>query len=184
MYRRFLLSTAVAVVLFLGVSSMQEKAEATTPSTANWFSWRLTSVAPRVLNNTGWYIGDALWAWNNGSRMGPYEVSSAPDFYLDTAYEVSGYWAWVEYVRRGVTVCGGRSYGDTGNCNYTTQRGEWGQIKFNTYWSLTQVEKTWLVLHELGHVFGLKHHSGTLMNGSYTSYWDMSHVDYHLGAHY
>jgi hypothetical protein len=184
MYRHLLSAAILVAVMAFGLTSSGPFAKATTPSTANWFSWRLDTSGPSVKNNTGWYIDDALWAWNYASRMSPYEVSLGPDFYLDTAYEVSGYWAWVEYVRRGVTVCGGRSYGDTGNCNYTTQKGEWGQIYFNTYYSLSQVEKTWLVMHELGHVFGLQHHSGTLMNDTYTSYWDMSHVDYHLGAHY
>lgn len=184
MHRAFLSSALVAFALFAGLLAQSPGAEATTPNTANWYSWRLDTSAPSVKNSTSAYIGDALLSLNIGTRMSPYEVTSSPDIYLDNYFEASGYWGWLEQVRHGITICGGRSYGDTGNCNYTTSQGEWGQIYVNTYHSLTSYEDTWLVMHELGHAFGLRHHSGTFMNDTYTGLWDLAHIDFHLGARY
>ncbi len=117
--------------------------------------------------------------------LAPYEVTLGPDIYVESTYNsMRFYWAWVEYARRGLTVCGGFDYGDTGQCNYTTLQANWALINVNTYCNLTQVQKTWALSHELGHVFGLGHHSGGLMNSTYTSTWDMSHVDYHIDAWY
>ena len=54
MHRAFLSSALVAFALFAGLLAQSPGAEATTPNTANWYSWRLDTSAPSVKKQ---YIG-------------------------------------------------------------------------------------------------------------------------------
>lgn len=188
-HQRFRVGSAALLTLAIiaAFAVATRPTSASTPATSDWHGWHFTTSSPRVHNFSSWSIDDAIENWNEDSQLSPYEIiSGSIDITVADAYEESGVVGWVYGVFDGTITCGTRYTADWNNCNHTTKLADYGSIRVNAYHDdLTISEEAFVIMHEMGHVFGLAHHAASnLMQTGGLSGANMSHVDYHLGAWY